>query len=93
MSSQENRPDASQRAAASSPIVWTGNLGDDCTAHWAGLVLRAEQMDRKHWWWRVTIERTNEIIADSHVSGETVRNGKKARSAAEATARNWIHSA
>jgi hypothetical protein len=90
MSSQANRPDASQRAAAESTIAWTGNQNDDCKALWAGLILQAEQMNRKLWWWAVTIERTGEAVADSHGSEEPVRNGKAARIAAETAARNWL---
>jgi hypothetical protein len=26
-------------------IIWNGDLDDDCTALWAGLMLRAEWMD------------------------------------------------
>jgi hypothetical protein len=93
MSSQANRPDGTQRAAASLPISWTGDLADDCKAHWAGLVLHAEQMDRKLWWWAVTLERTGETVADSHSSKTAVLNGKGARIAAEAAARKWLQSA
>jgi hypothetical protein len=32
---------------------WIGDLADDCTARWAGLILRAESMDRSRWWWAV----------------------------------------
>ena len=34
---------------AQKPIMWTGNLDDDCTARWAGLLLRAEWMDEDYW--------------------------------------------
>ena len=56
------------REAATLPISWLGDLKDDCTAEWAGLTLRAEQTDRKHWWWAVYAAADREIIADSHAS-------------------------
>lgn len=39
-----------------SEIVWkpTGDdLDDDAYAVWEGLMLRAEQMDRRIWWWAI----------------------------------------
>jgi hypothetical protein len=30
----------------SQPIIWEWDLNDDCTARWAGLMLRAEWMDK-----------------------------------------------
>ena len=71
-------------------MAWTGDLNDDCTAEWAGLTLRAEQMDRKHWWWAVYVSATSEIITDSHASSEVARNGKQARAAAEVAAKEWL---
>ena len=84
------RVESWQREAAALPITWLGDLSDDCTAEWAGLMLRAEQMDRKHWWWAVYDAATSEIISDSHASSEIARNGKKARRAAEHAAREWL---
>jgi len=79
-----------QREAAISPISWQGDLNDDCTAEWAGLTLRAEQMERTRWWWAVYDSATGEIVKDSHAASEIARNGKRARSAAERAARNWL---
>ncbi|HQR78447.1 MAG TPA: hypothetical protein PLR35_18675, partial [Burkholderiaceae bacterium] len=79
-----------QRPDLSTPIEWLGDLNDDCKAQWAGLMLHAERMDRTHWWWAVTLERTGEQVASSHGSAEPVRAGKAARSAAEAAARSWL---
>jgi hypothetical protein len=79
-----------QREAMALPISWLGDLDDDCTAEWAGLTLRAEYMDRKHWWWAVYDSATSEIITDSHASSEVARSGKHARSAAERAARSWL---
>jgi hypothetical protein len=78
------------REAMASPTSWLGDLDDDCTAEWAGLTLRAEQMDRKHWWWAVYDSATNEAIADSHGCSEISRNGKRARNAAKLAARKWL---
>ena len=79
-----------QREAAALPVAWSGDLNDDCTAEWAGLVLRAEQMDRKHWWWAVYDAATSEIITDSNASAEIAVNGKFARAAVETAAKEWL---
>jgi len=71
-------------------VSWTGSLEDDCTAEWAGLTLRAEEMERAAWWWAVYDQATGEVVADSHAASEVARNGKRARSAAETAARNWL---
>jgi hypothetical protein len=81
-----------QKEASALPIVWTGDLNDDCTAEWAGLTLRAEEMNRKSWWWAVYDAATHEIISDSNASTVIARNGKKARGAAESAAREWLAS-
>jgi hypothetical protein len=79
-----------QREAAISAISWRGDLNDDCTAEWAGLTLRAEQMERTRWWWAVYDNATGELISDSHATTTISRNGKRARGAAEVAARNWL---
>ncbi len=38
------------RAVLSEPIAWTGDLGDDCAAHWRGLYAHAEAMDDGRWY-------------------------------------------
>ena len=83
------RVESWQKEAAALPIAWFGDLNDDCTAEWAGLMLRAEQMDRKHWWWAVYDTATGEIITDSHASS-VAHSGEKARGAAESAAREWL---
>jgi hypothetical protein len=82
--------DQSQREAAKLPVEWTGDLQDDCTARWAGLMLRAEQMQRGVWWWAVYDDRGGAVLGDSNMAGIRVPNGKKARLAAEDAARKWI---
>jgi hypothetical protein len=82
--------DAWQTEAAKVPIQWAGDLSDDCTARWAGLTLRAEEMRHANWWWAVYDDRTGEIL-DTSAAGETrVVNGHRARIAAEISARRWI---
>ena len=82
-----------QVEASKLPITWTGDLNDDCTASWAGLRLRAEEMKRAEWWWAVSDERTGAILGDSNTSGVRVTTGKKAGAAAELVARKWLNSA
>ena len=79
-----------QREAAKLPIEWTGDLHDDCTARWAGLMLRAEQMQRGVWWWAVYDDRSGATLGDSNTARGRVPNGKKARVAAERVARQWL---
>lgn len=79
-----------QRKAAKLPIEWTGDLRDDCTARWAGLTLRAEQMQRGVWWWAVYDDRSGAILGDSNTAGVRVPNGKQARTAAERVARQSL---
>ncbi|MDR6568809.1 hypothetical protein [Chitinophaga ginsengisegetis] len=45
--------DSKRAILAEEPIIWTGDLSDDCTAKWAGLMLRAEWMEKNYWWWAV----------------------------------------
>jgi len=73
----------------SEPINWKGNLQDDCSAVWSGLLLRAEEMERSLWWWAVLDAATGDLIADSHGSSIRATTGTKARAAAEGAARRW----
>src|SRR5687767_10867576 len=79
-----------QPEGAKLPIEWTGDLHDDCTAKWAGLMLRAEEMKRADWWWAVYDERTGAVLGDSSAAGVRVTSGKKARAAAEVVAKKWL---
>jgi len=54
-----------RQSLAQQPIIWTGDLDDDCTAIWAGLVLRAEWMDEDYWWWAVYDLQDGENQIDS----------------------------
>ncbi len=73
------------------PILWKGDLNDDCTAIWSGLMLRAEWMDDDYWWWCVYDMLDNENQIDS--SNEYVEQfigGEKAREKAEEVAKNYL---
>jgi hypothetical protein len=73
------------------PIIWEGDLNDDCTARWAGLMLRAEWMDKDHWWWCVydMMDDENQIDSSNEHSERCI-SGNAARSKAEEVARNYI---
>lgn len=75
-------------------IRWTGDLNDDCTAEWAGLILRAESMERSNWWWAVADAATGVEIDSSNYSpyiAVDFKSGSAARRAAEAAARNYVN--
>lgn len=74
-------------------MIWTGDLDDDCTARWAGLILRAELMDGARWWWAVSEIATGREIASSNDDNREWTSGTAARSAAERVARAHIHKA
>ena len=71
-------------------IIWTGDLDDDCTALWAGLMLRAEWMDGSIWWWAVSVIATGSEIESSNDSDAQCVSGSDARSLAELVARDHI---
>ena len=74
------------------PIIWNGDLEDDCTASWKGLILRAECMDEEIWWWAVS--KDNEIHSDEIDSSNNYDTncigGKNARQLAEEVAVKYI---
>ena len=73
------------------PIVWAGDLLDDCTAEWAGLMLRAEEMDKGYWWWAVYDMQRKEITVDNsnEYTGYFI-DGDAARKKAESIAKEYI---
>ena len=77
--------------AKESAIVWKGDLLDDCTAEWAGLMLRAEWIDDNYWWWAVYDMQKNEMIIDTS-NDYSVRfiGGEIARKKAEEVAKNYL---
>ena len=72
-------------------IIWNGDLNDDCTAKWAGLMLRAEWMDQDYWWWCVydMLDNENQIDSSNEYS-ERFIEGEKAREKAEEVAKNYL---
>jgi hypothetical protein len=76
---------------AKEPIIWTGDLDDDCLARWAGLMLRAEWMDEDHWWWAVyDMENNGTTIEDSNEYDERFIGGEVSRQKAESVAKKYI---
>ncbi|CAD0009522.1 hypothetical protein [Flavobacterium chungangense] len=74
------------------PIIWTGDLNDDCTANWAGLMLRAEWMDDDYWWWCVydmLTEEENQIDSSNEYEQRFI-GGKVSREKAEEIARTYL---
>jgi len=75
----------------SQPIIWTGDLNDDCTARWVGLMLRAEWMDKDYWWWCVYDMEKDEIQIDSSNNySERFLSGEIARNKAEEIAKKYL---
>lgn len=73
------------------PIIWGGDLDDDCTALWKGLMLRAEWMDEDYWWWGVYDMQKNEVtIDDSNNYDEKYIGGNAARAKAESVAKKYF---
>ncbi len=73
------------------PIVWTGDLADDCTALWAGLMLRAEWMDDDDWWWAVYDMAQAEMVIDAAWEYDTAFvSGAIARAKAEEVATGYL---
>ncbi len=78
-------------ALITKPIEWTGDLSDDCTALWAGLMLRAEWMNKDYWWWAVYDMEANEITVDDSTNySASFKGGQIARQNAESVAQNYI---
>jgi hypothetical protein len=89
-SDSSNNVKSLQLEAVNTPVSWVGDLETNCTARWAGLLLRAEQKNRTHWSWTVYDAKTRAIIMDSRMSWARATHGKKARQAAEQAARQFI---
>ena len=66
------------------PIVWTGDLSDDCKAIWSGFMLRAEWEDGRRWWWAVS------EIASANSDPRECCSGEDARLFAESAAREHL---
>ena len=72
------------------PIVWTGDLSDDCKAIWSGFMLRAEWEDGRRWWWAVSVIETGAEIASSNSDPRECCSGDDARLFAESAAREYF---
>jgi hypothetical protein len=83
--------DEKRKILAKEPIIWKGDLSDDCTAEWAGLMLRAEWMDEDYWWWAVYDMQENEVTIDCSNEYETrFIGGESARAKAERVAKVYL---
>ena len=81
-----------RRELASLPISWKGDLTDDCSAEWAGLMLRAEWMDQDYWWWAVyDLQNNDEIVDDSNNYEQRFIGGEVSRKKAEEVAIAFIN--
>ncbi len=71
------------------PIVWTGDLEDDCFAEWNGLYAHAEQMSSGNWFCCVFDKKNGEKAYDADYVLHTMRDdihpvdGESARKLAE----------
>jgi hypothetical protein len=80
-----------RKTLAKQPITWTGDLSDDCTAEWAGLMLRAEWMDENYWWWAVyNMQKDKATIDDSNNYTDRFIGGDISRQKAESVAQKYI---
>ena len=72
-------------------IIWEGDLKDDCTAKWSGLMLRVEWMDEDYWWWCVYDNLNSDIQIDSsNEYDERFIGGEIARNKAEEIAKEYL---
>jgi hypothetical protein len=68
-------------------------LNDDCTAIWAGLMLRAEWMDEDYWWWCVydLLDENEEQIDSSNNYEIRYISGELSRNEAEKVAKKYLN--
>ena len=71
--------------------VWTGDLADDCTARWAGFLLRAEEMERGSWWFSVCDLSSGSVIHDSDRADRGIESGSIARAECEKAVRRFLN--
>jgi hypothetical protein len=80
-----------RKILAKEQIVWTGDLSDDCTSLWAGLMLRAELMDEDYWWWAVyDLQKEKVTIDSSNEYNTSFIGGDAARAKAESVAKKYL---
>lgn len=74
------------------PLIWTGDLSDDISANWAGLLLRAEWMNEDYWWWAVyDIENNEEVIDNFNNYDEHFVGGEISTKKAEEVAKKYLN--
>jgi hypothetical protein len=78
-------------AAENNGPEWHGDLDDDCSADWAGLLLRAEWMEDDYWWWAVTDKESGVEIASSNRFPVAFTSGEQSRREAENAARLYLN--
>ena len=74
------------------PIIWEGDLDDDCLVRWAGLMLRTELIDEEgNWWWCVydMLDEEKQIDSSNEYEERCV-GGKTARNKAEETSKKYL---
>ena len=80
----------SRRIEAEASPIWSGDLDDDCSARWAGFLLRAEAMDKEVWWCAVTDLKTGLIVEDSAAGAGVLKDGLAARRKYEEAVRRFL---
>ncbi|WP_395748545.1 hypothetical protein [Prosthecobacter sp.] len=86
-----NHKDLTVNRDTAAPLIWTGDLDDDCSSRWADLFLRAEEMADDDWWWAVTDARlAGAEIGSSNWAGLTCVSGRQAREQAEQCAWKYL---
>lgn len=73
------------------PIIWKGDLNDNCSANWASLILRAECMDNDYWWWCVydLLDNENQIDSSNEYDQKFIE-GNASRNKAEEIAKTYL---
>lgn len=79
-----------RRDAAKIAPLWTGDLADDCSAQWAGFMLRAEKMKEGSWWYSVRDVASGLTVEDSTAMEVEIRDGGAARMRCEEAARRFL---
>jgi hypothetical protein len=82
-----------RRVEAQHPPAWSGDLLDDCTARWAGFILRAEEMEEGIWWYAAIDTASGAYAVDSTVSQTSASDGISARQRCEEAARAFLQNA
>jgi len=65
------------------PIVWEGDLDDDCRARWRGLRAHAEAMDENAWYCSVRVEDADDDLFHSSTDDVVPITGAAARKLCE----------